>query len=192
MRDFWSHYSRLEGGGWVERGQGLTCVLLLESLCRRMFWRPELQLWEDWEEKGAGGSSGEAASRLRVPALSSGWRARLGISKCGLISIPDMSKSPPRASASYLSNKSGWGGSPLIPRAPLEAIQTTGPPAPTCNQRPPLLNALHLRLWTQRTGCINAHFLLLPCIHAFCPITSSLCLLWSKARPCDLLQPMGC
>lgn len=24
-----------------------TCVLLLESLCSRRFWRPELQLWED-------------------------------------------------------------------------------------------------------------------------------------------------
>ena len=42
--------------------------------------------------KGARRSSGEAASGLRVPALSSGWSARLGVSKCGLISIPDMSK----------------------------------------------------------------------------------------------------
>ena len=42
--------------------------------------------------KGAGRSSGEAASGLRVPVLSSGWSARLGVSKCGLISIPDMSK----------------------------------------------------------------------------------------------------
>lgn len=69
--------------------------------------------------KGAGRSSGEAASRLRVPALSSGWSARLGVRKCGLVSIPDTSKSRLKASASHLSNKTGWRGAHLSCLEPL-------------------------------------------------------------------------
>lgn len=55
MMDLPSLYPKLEGEGeWgkgrMGKGRGLwkvTCVLLLESLCRRTCWWPELQLWED-------------------------------------------------------------------------------------------------------------------------------------------------
>jgi hypothetical protein len=35
------------GQEWGAEPQKVTCVLLLESLCSRRFWRPELQLWDD-------------------------------------------------------------------------------------------------------------------------------------------------
>lgn len=39
----------VDGAGheWGAELQKVTCVLLLESLCSRRFWRPELQLCED-------------------------------------------------------------------------------------------------------------------------------------------------
>jgi hypothetical protein len=60
VRQWAGHGKRRGKCGGRDRGRGgawppdLTCVLLLESLCRRRFWRPELQLCEDYGEMVAG------------------------------------------------------------------------------------------------------------------------------------------
>lgn len=49
----WMGQGFADGAGheWGAEPQKVTCVLLLESLCSRRFWWPELQLWEDWDRQ---------------------------------------------------------------------------------------------------------------------------------------------